>query len=47
MLKRDLDRKRKIKDFKSESGKFSQICQEVSRKTINRKTFVRSKSLDM
>ena len=28
----DLDRKRKIKDFKSESGKFIQICQEVSRK---------------
>ena len=40
-VKRDLDRNRKIKDFKSESGKFTQICQEVSRKVINKKSFVR------
>ena len=46
-VKRDLYRKRKIKDFKFESGKFTQICQNVSRKIINRKTFARIKLLDI
>ena len=46
-VKRDLYRKRKIKDFKSKSGKFTQICQEVPSKTINRKTFVKNKPLDI
>ena len=40
-VKRDLDRNRKIKDFRSESGKFTQIWQKVSRKAINKKIFVR------
>ena len=46
-LHRDLNRKRKIKGFKSESGKFTQVFQEFSRKTINRKTFGRFKPLDI
>ena len=40
-VKRDLDRNRKIKDFRSESGKFTQIWRKVSRKAINKKSFVR------
>ena len=45
-LHRDLKRKRKIKDFKSESGKSTQIYHEVSKRTIDRKTLARVKSLD-